>query len=110
MLSRHALTASDFQILIKLCSIESRNEPSPKSEVVHEAKFSLQISYSSPMSDLCYLRKPRLSSLQLDQFHKILFYLLIEPLPETQKIPHPSPNSYQNRHVCKQINSNFIFR
>ena len=27
---------SDFQILIKSCSIESRNDPSTKSEVVHE--------------------------------------------------------------------------
>ena len=99
------LTVSDFQILIKSCSIKSRNDPSPKSEVVHETKFSLKISYSthaflaqldqhqiceplmvsvvssSPIggnfiflrhldanfftkmteiSDLCYLRKPRL--------------------------------------------------
>ena len=38
--SRHVLTVSDFQILIKSCSIESRNDPSPKSEVVHETKFS----------------------------------------------------------------------
>ena len=40
------LKVSDFQILIKSCSIESRNDPSPKSEVVHETKFSLKISYS----------------------------------------------------------------
>ena len=40
------LTVSDFQILIKSCSIESRNDPSPKSEVVHETKFSLKISCS----------------------------------------------------------------
>ena len=38
---------SDFQILIKSCSNESRNDPSPKSEVVHETKFSLKISYST---------------------------------------------------------------
>ena len=38
------LTVSDFQILIKSCSIESRNDLSPKSEVVHETKFSLKIS------------------------------------------------------------------
>ena len=37
------LTVSDFQILIKSCSIESRNDSSPKSEVVHETKFSLKI-------------------------------------------------------------------
>ena len=36
VLSRHMLAVSDFQILIKSCSIESRNNPSPKSEVVHE--------------------------------------------------------------------------
>ena len=47
MLSRHVLTVSDFQILIRSCSIESRNDPSPKSEVVHETKFSLMISYST---------------------------------------------------------------
>ena len=41
------LTVSDFQILIKSCSTESRNDPSPKSEVVHETKFSLKISYSA---------------------------------------------------------------
>ena len=41
------LTVSDFQILIKSCSIESRKDPSPKSEVVHETKFSLKISYST---------------------------------------------------------------
>ena len=46
-MSRHLLTVSDFQILIKSCSIESRNDPSPKSEVVHETKFSLKISYST---------------------------------------------------------------
>ena len=46
-LSRHVLKVSDFQILIKSCSIESRNDPSPKSEVVHETKFSLKISYST---------------------------------------------------------------
>ena len=34
-------------MLIKSCSIESRNDPSPKSEVVHETKFSSKISYST---------------------------------------------------------------
>ena len=38
---------SEFQILIKSCSIESRSNPSPKSEVVHETKFGLKISYST---------------------------------------------------------------
>ena len=41
------LTVSGFQILIKSCSIEIRNDPSPKNEVVHETKFSLNISYST---------------------------------------------------------------
>ena len=41
------LSVSDFQILIKSCFVESRNDPSPKSEVVHETKFSLKISYST---------------------------------------------------------------
>ena len=45
--NRHVLTVSDFQILIKSCSIESRNDPSPKSKVVYETKFSLKISYST---------------------------------------------------------------
>ena len=61
------LIVSDFQILMKSCSIESGSDPSPKSEVVHETKLSLKISYSthvdtlmlmSERSDLCYLRKP----------------------------------------------------
>ena len=41
------LTVSDFQILIKSCSVESRNDPSSKSEVVHETKFSSKISHSA---------------------------------------------------------------
>ena len=45
MLSRHVLKISDFQNFIKSCPIESRNDPSPKSEVVHETKFKIQISY-----------------------------------------------------------------
>ena len=40
------LTVQVFQILIKSNSIESRNDPSPKSEVVHKTKFSLKISHS----------------------------------------------------------------
>ena len=47
VLSRHVLTVSDFQILIKSCSIESRNDQSSKSEVVHETNFSLKIFYST---------------------------------------------------------------
>ena len=47
VLSRHVLKVSDFLTLIKSCSIESRNDSSPKSEVVHETKFSLKISYST---------------------------------------------------------------
>ena len=39
------LTVSDFQIIIKSCSIESRNDPSPKCEVVYGRKFSLKIPY-----------------------------------------------------------------
>ena len=41
------LTLSDLQILMKSCFIESRKDPSPKSEVVHETKVSLKISYST---------------------------------------------------------------
>ena len=41
------LTVSDLQNLIKSCYIESRNDPNSKSEVVHETKFSLKISYST---------------------------------------------------------------
>ena len=47
VLSRHVLAVLDFQILTRLCSIESRNDPSSKREVVHETKFSLKISYST---------------------------------------------------------------
>ena len=38
---------SDFQILIKSCSIESRNDPSQKVKWCIETKFSLKISYST---------------------------------------------------------------
>ena len=41
------LIVSDFKILIKLCSIESRKDPNPKSEVMHETKLSFKISYST---------------------------------------------------------------
>ena len=47
MLSGHVLKVSNFQILIKSCSIESRNDPSPKIEVMHETKLSLKISFST---------------------------------------------------------------
>ena len=47
MLNRHVLKVSDFQILIKSCSIESRNDISPKSDVVYETKFNLKICYST---------------------------------------------------------------
>ena len=47
VLRRYVLKFSDFLILIKSHSIESRNDPSPKSEVLHETKFSLKISYST---------------------------------------------------------------
>ena len=43
----HSLPVSDFQTFIKSCSIESRNDPSPKSEVEHETKFTLRIFYST---------------------------------------------------------------
>ena len=39
------MTVSDFHILIKSCSIESRNDPSPKSEVVHETKKETCVEY-----------------------------------------------------------------
>ena len=45
VLSSHVLTVSNFQILI--CSIESRNDKSPKYEVLYETKFSLKMSYST---------------------------------------------------------------
>ena len=41
-LARHVLKVSDFQIPIESCSIESGNDSSHKSEVVHEKKFSLK--------------------------------------------------------------------
>ena len=45
VLSRHVLTISDFQILMKSCSIESRNDPSPKKW--SSAWNKIQISYST---------------------------------------------------------------
>ena len=47
VLSSQVSTVSDFQILVKSQSIESRSDQSPKSEVMHETKFSLKISYST---------------------------------------------------------------
>ena len=35
------------RLLIKSCSIESRNNPRPKCILVHEIKFSSKISYST---------------------------------------------------------------
>ena len=46
-LSFTCIFVSNCQILTKSCSIESRNDPSPKSEVVQETKFSLNISHST---------------------------------------------------------------
>ena len=43
----HSLPISEFQTLIQSCSIESRNDPSPKSEVEHETKFSSRIFCST---------------------------------------------------------------
>ena len=56
VLSRHVLTVLGFQILIKSCCIESRNDPSPKSEVVRETKVNLKISYST---DVCLAQLDR---------------------------------------------------
>ena len=60
------LTVSGFQILKKSCSIESRNDPNPKSEVVHETKFSLKIcsihvdANFVQKCQICVFRKPRM--------------------------------------------------
>ena len=55
VLSGHMLTVSYFQILIQSGSAESRNDPSPKSEVVHETKFILKISHSTEMPSCLYM-------------------------------------------------------
>ena len=71
VLRRHVLTVSDFQILTKSCSLESRNDPSPKSGVAHEIKVRLKISY---LTHVCLaqldLRKLRLKKLLQDDCHK----------------------------------------
>ena len=42
---------------LRPCSMESRKDPSPKSEVVHEAKFNLRISYSAHLNSVVgYIR------------------------------------------------------
>ena len=41
VLSRHELTVSDFEIIMKSCSIEPRNDSIPKSEVVHSTHVCL---------------------------------------------------------------------
>ena len=43
----HALPVSDSQTLIKPCFIKSRNNPNPKSELMHETKFSLKIFHAT---------------------------------------------------------------
>ena len=78
-LSRHVLTVSDFQILIKSCSIESRNDPSPKSEVVHQTKFSLKISYSTHVClaqlDRHQTCKPVMVSCEFNSHWRQLYFL-----------------------------------
>ena len=49
----------------KSCSMESRYDPTPKSEVVLETKMP-------EMPDLCYLRKPRKGSQHLEFHAKLL--------------------------------------
>ena len=44
----HCLPVTDFQTLIMSCAIDSRNDTSAKSEVVHEANFSLKVSKHIP--------------------------------------------------------------
>ena len=43
-LSQHSVASLNFHGLIKSCSIDSRNEPSPTCEVVHETKLTSEIS------------------------------------------------------------------
>ena len=42
----HALPISEFQILIMSCPTESRNDPSAKSEVLHDRKLILSLKIS----------------------------------------------------------------
>ena len=69
-LSRHVLTVSNFLILRKSCSVESRNDQSPKSEVVHETKFSLKISY---LTHAC------LAQLDQHQNYKPMMFSVVSP-------------------------------
>ena len=41
------LAGPRLTLMMKSCSVEFRNDPSPKSEVVHETKFCMRISYSA---------------------------------------------------------------
>ena len=81
LLSRHVLTLSDLQILMKSCSIESRNDPSPKNEVVHETKFSLKISYSTHVRNVRFVlfTKTSIDNHFGESFVSIGFYSGREP-------------------------------
>ena len=71
MLSRYVLTFSDCQILIKSCSIDSRNDTSPKSEVVHGRSYLLSCG---PWWLLCNIYIKRLTSWQpkvTQSFHSV---------------------------------------
>ena len=65
--------------------MESRNDPkSPKSEVVHEGKFSLRISYLTHVSlaqlDTHQTSKPVLVSCEFNSHWRQLYFLLLQPL------------------------------
>ena len=73
-------SVSDFQILIKSCSIQSRNDPSP-TEVVHETKFSLQNKHQISTHELVQIPPKLLPKLLFSIFmipHKYNWYLNLD--------------------------------
>ena len=87
MLSRHVLKVSDFQIFIKSCSIESRNDPSPKSEVVHEKKFSLKISYSTHACLAQLDQHQTCNPAAGDTCPRSQFFVLTKTIPNDRLVP-----------------------
>ena len=73
MLSRHVLTVSDFQIFIKSCSIASRNDPRPESEVVNETNSVLR-SPIQHMPGLAQLDQHQTSDGQCCEFKATLYF------------------------------------
>ena len=96
-----------FQILIKSCCIESRNDPSPKTEVVGETKFSLKISYSTHVClaqlDRHQTCKPVMVSCEFNSHWRQLYFL---KTPQCSMLFKKTSN---NRDILYGSNTSIVF-